>query len=185
MNHGNGIWAVPNPDHPTKPKFGAGAPYEADDCGGSEVSAGSFEVGKRYKISAVGTSTRWQSLGARASDLGTTFVATAAGGSTTDGKAELVECPLQAVDTPDVNGWLMTQHGTTDDPDWRKTILYGEPDGVITDDEKAAYVLYDICSCYHDTGAGQISNEICGELAQSVGQVLFIYPFFVCCRGHI
>ena len=30
-----------------------------------------------------------------------------------------------------------------------------------------------------------LANEICRELAQSVGQVLFIYPFFVCCRGHI
>jgi hypothetical protein len=30
-----------------------------------------------------------------------------------------------------------------------------------------------------------VQFEICGELAQSVlGQVLFIYPFFVCCRGH-
>ena len=163
MNHGNGIWAVPNPDHPTKPKFGAGAPYEADDCGGSEVSAGSFEVGKRYKISAVGTSTRWQSLGARASDLGTTFVATAAGGSTTDGKAELVECPLQSVDTADANA-----------------------DGSLTAAEKAAYLLYDICSCYHDLGTGAAcqQNEICGELAQSVGQVIFVHPFLVCCRGQ-
>ena len=135
--------------------------YEADDCGGSEVTAGSFEVGKRYKISAVGTSTRWHALGARASDLGTTFVATAAGGSTTDGKAELVECPLQSVDTADTNA-----------------------DGSLTATEKAAYLLYDICSCYHDTGAGQISNEICGELAQSLGQVIFVHPFLVCCRGQ-
>ena len=138
MNHGNGIWAVKSPSNAAKPKFGTGSPYEADDCGGSEVSAGSFEVGKRYKISAVGTSTRWQSLGARASSLGTTFVATAAGESTTDGKAELVECPLQSVDTADANA-----------------------DGSLTAAEKAAYLLYDICSCYHDLGTGAGGGGAC------------------------
>jgi hypothetical protein len=70
LNHGNGIWAVKSPlqSPKPKPKFWTDPSYEADDCGGSEVTAGSFEVGnrgKRYKISVVGNSTRWQSLGAR------------------------------------------------------------------------------------------------------------------------
>ena len=31
---------------------------------------------------------------------------------------------------------------------------------------------------------GDSSNVICGKLAQSVGQGIFVHPFFVCCRGH-
>ena len=33
-------------------------------------------------------------------------------------------------------------------------------------------------------GVPPLLNEICGELAQSVGQVIIVYPFLVCCRGH-
>ena len=146
-SHGDGIWALRNPDDRTKPKFGTAPPYQADDCGGADVNAGSFVVGRRYGIKDDGTSTAWESLGARASSVGTSFTATGVGGG--DGVATVRECPLQTVVTPDVNGWLMTQHGTTDDPDWRKTIQYGVPDGVITDEEKKPYVLYEVCSCYH------------------------------------
>jgi hypothetical protein len=195
-SHGDGIWALRNPDDRTKPKFGTAPPYQADDCGGADVNAGSFVVGRRYGIKDDGTSTAWESLGARASSVGTSFTATGVGGG--DGVATVRECPLQTVVTPDVdtlkscgvdlvwplhscdyivNTWEgggtcrsdhayysfkhNTNHGmkTTSElccASCHPGLVFngllvqpGVPDGVITDEEKAPYLLYEVCSCYH------------------------------------
>jgi hypothetical protein len=135
QNHGNGIWAVQSPANSAKPKFGTSLPYEADDCGGSDVTAGSFIVGRRYGIKTSGTSTGWQSLGARASSVGTSFIASGVGDG--DGVATERDCPLQSVDTPDID---------TLEVDGSVTV--GVKDGIITTAEKEGYLLYDICSCF-------------------------------------
>ena len=56
---------------------------EVDD--GAVVNAGSFVVGKRYKISDVGTTTNWTAIGAASSTIDTIFVATGPGSG--NGKA--------------------------------------------------------------------------------------------------
>jgi hypothetical protein len=94
-SHGEGIWAIKNPENSALPKFGTAAPYLADDCGADD-------------------------------------------------------CPLQTVATADFKR-------TKDDGTTEGSITAPMGDGIITTEEAAEFVMYDICSCYKVSGHSFIS----------------------------